>query len=56
MRISIDGDTVFGSLFCTGVALATVLSWDITRSIGWTIVHGFFNWFYVLYIWLNYYN
>ncbi len=32
-----------------GSALAVTLSWSVNHSIGWAIVHGLFNWFYVAY-------
>lgn len=32
-----------------GVVLATVVSYVNWKSIGWAILHGLLNWFYVLY-------
>lgn len=32
-----------------GSALAMVISWSIEHSIPWTIIHGIFGWFYVVY-------
>ena len=32
-----------------GCALAMVISFGLNKSIWWAILHGFFNWFYVLY-------
>ncbi|WP_018479142.1 hypothetical protein [Pontibacter roseus] len=32
-----------------GVSIAVVTSWTRNRSILWAILHGFFNWFYVIY-------
>lgn len=32
-----------------GVVLATVVSYVNWRSIGWAILHGLLNWFYVVY-------
>lgn len=32
-----------------GIALATVISYSAYESVGWAIVHGIFNWFYVGY-------
>jgi len=32
-----------------GCALAIVISWSLHKSILWAMLHGFFNWFYVLY-------
>ena len=32
-----------------GSVLAVVISYVKWKSIGWAIVHGFFNWVYVLY-------
>lgn len=32
-----------------GVALAVTLSWSANHSIVWAIIHGFLNWFYVIY-------
>lgn len=32
-----------------GSALAMVISWSVNKSILWTIIHGIFSWFYVIY-------
>lgn len=32
-----------------GAALAMVISWSQHESILWAILHGVFNWFYVIY-------
>jgi len=32
-----------------GAALAMVISYNAWESIGWAILHGFLNWFYVIY-------
>ncbi len=37
-----------------GVALAVVLSYTKWQSIGWAIIHGFFNWVYVIYYAIKY--
>ena len=37
-----------------GVVLAAVISYVKWGSIGWAILHGFFNWFYVLYYIIRY--
>ncbi len=31
-----------------GCALAMTISWSVNHSIGWAIVHGIFNWLYVI--------
>ena len=37
-----------------GAALAVVLSYSKWQSIGWAIIHGFFNWAYVIYYAIKY--
>jgi hypothetical protein len=37
-----------------GSALAMVLSWSISRSVIWAIVHGILSWFYVAYFVIRY--
>ena len=37
-----------------GSALAMILSWSVNRSILWTILHGIFSWFYVIYFVIRY--
>lgn len=37
-----------------GVALAVVLSYSKWQSIGWAIIHGLFNWVYVIYYAIKY--
>jgi hypothetical protein len=32
-----------------GCALAIAISWTAHKSFLWVLVHGFFNWFYVIY-------
>jgi len=32
-----------------GMSIAVVLSWSRNASILWAILHGFLNWFYVIY-------
>jgi hypothetical protein len=32
-----------------GSILAITLSWSVSHSILWMIVHGIFSWFYVIY-------
>ena len=32
-----------------GAALAMVISWNTHGSVLWTIIHGIFSWFYVIY-------
>ncbi len=32
-----------------GAALAVAISWSVNKSILWSIVHGVFSWFYVIY-------
>lgn len=36
-------------LTALGIALATVISYTAYQSVGWALVHGAFNWFYVIY-------
>jgi hypothetical protein len=36
-------------LTALGIALATVISYSAHQSVGWALVHGVFNWFYVAY-------
>lgn len=31
-----------------GSAIAVAISWSLHQSILWTILHGFFGWFYVI--------
>ena len=47
--IELDAERVFGM----GNALAMIMSWTLHQHIGWTILHGFFGWFYVLFYWLS---
>ena len=37
-----------------GSALAIVLSWSISKSILWAVVHGILSWFYVVYFIIRY--
>ena len=37
-----------------GAALAMIISYAKWHSIGWAIVHGFFNWAYVIYYIIKY--
>lgn len=32
-----------------GCVIAIILSWEANHSILWAIIHGIFNWFYVIY-------
>ena len=36
-------------LTALGIALATVISYSTYNSVGWALLHGIFNWFYVVY-------
>lgn len=36
-------------LTALGIALATVISYTTYSSVGWALVHGVLNWFYVAY-------
>jgi len=38
-----------GCGFGLGVVIAVALSWRANHSIFWAIVHGFFDWLYVIY-------
>lgn len=38
-----------GCTFSLGNLIAAVISWHVNQSIGWTILHGLFGWFYILY-------
>jgi hypothetical protein len=42
--------TAINALISLGIAVAVVVSWSRNHSIGLAILHGIFNWFYVLYI------
>jgi len=37
-----------------GAALAMIISYAKWQSIGWAILHGFFNWAYVIYYIIKY--
>lgn len=37
-----------------GMALAVCMSWTAWHSIWWAILHGFLNWFYVIYYAIKY--
>jgi len=37
-----------------GVALAMVISYVKWQSIGWAVLHGLLNWFYVIYYVIKY--
>ena len=37
-----------------GACLAMIISYVKWQSIGWAILHGFFNWFYVIYYIIKY--
>lgn len=47
IKIGSDGVTV-------GAALAMIISYVKWQSIGWAILHGLFNWFYVIYYIIKY--
>ena len=32
-----------------GSAIAVTISWSLYQSVLWTIIHGIFGWFYVVY-------
>lgn len=32
-----------------GAILAMIISWERNKSIFWAVIHGFFNWLYVIY-------
>ena len=41
-------------LTAVGIALATAISYSKYQSVGWAIVHGICNWFYVIYaLWVG---
>jgi hypothetical protein len=41
-------------LTAVGIALATAISYSTYQSVGWAVVHGICNWFYVVYaIWMG---
>ena len=42
--------TVINAIIGLGTAVAVTISWSRNQSIGLAILHGIFNWFYVLYI------
>ncbi len=33
-----------------GMGLGAYCSWSLHASVGWAAVHGFFGWFYLLYL------
>ena len=33
-----------------GSAIAVAISWSLNQSVVWAIIHGFFGWFYVIYL------
>jgi len=33
-----------------GAVIAIILSWSINHSVWWCLLHGFFGWFYILYL------
>ncbi|MHB0913551.1 MAG: hypothetical protein ACYC2Y_08915 [Armatimonadota bacterium] len=38
-------------LWGIGSVIAGLISWDATKSLGWTILHVIGSWIYVLYSW-----
>jgi hypothetical protein len=44
-----NSKVVAGSSIGFGTILAIVLSWTANKSIIWAIIHGLFNWLYVIY-------
>ncbi len=36
-----------------GAVIAGLISWEHTHSLGWTLLHVFFNWIYVIYSWIT---
>ncbi len=44
-----NGKVVAGSSIGFGTILAIVMSWTANHSILWAIIHGLFNWIYVIY-------
>ena len=42
-------DTVATAGIGIGCALAIAISWSVNESILWSILHGIFSWFYVIY-------
>ena len=44
----------FGGGEIIGTVLAMILSWTKWHSVRWVIIHGIFNWFYVIYYLLKY--
>lgn len=47
--ISFDKEATKSIAFNIGVSLAVCMSWGVNGSILWSIIHGFFGWFYVIY-------
>jgi hypothetical protein len=37
------------SVTAVGIALATAISYSAYPSVGWAVMHGIGNWFYVIY-------
>lgn len=48
LLVSLKDNSIDG-LDVIGCALAIVISFEANHSIWWAIVHGFFNWFYIVY-------
>lgn len=46
--------TSIGPFAVIGMALAVMLSWGQNHSIGWAILHGLLDWFYVIYWFFKY--
>lgn len=40
-------------VFRWGNILAAIVSYSINKSVWWAFLHGFFNWFYLLYVWVR---
>lgn len=54
VQSSRKSSSVRTSGFSIGCVLAAILSYTVNKSIIWAIIHGFFNWGYVLYHWIVY--
>ena len=55
MEVLKDFDYIFyfNIIKKVGAVLAMIISWSRNKSILMALVHGFFNWLYVIYYYIN---
>lgn len=53
MAESSSSSSGFSLFAVVGIVWASIVSWTIVPSVGWTILHGLFGWFYLLAHWLG---